>query len=1506
LPEAIARPQCSVVSDGVTTVGLLDTGCNPGSCIDRVFLAKLIKARLKQGKEPLTCDDCNVCMTMADATSKQQITKKYFIEFELSRTGFESMSFGDWYFPADLSVEVIIGYDALIGPVFQFAMSIYQFQHETWLSMQQVHGVDPDAMCNMIGNMDTCFEKAEDTQQQSMGIPGQDLYPQLRLLSDANINKQFKQQRIKGHAIYQVFSNAMGLGVRLGHKAKALNAYQVLFTQDCLPPMPTADFDDNRHVLYEDYAFGTDEHVMVPDSAKTGYVFMINDLLDDGAYNCKMRKVRGKHQVEVVADRDIEPGAILSLPYGIDWWCRWLCQQHRHMDTAEWQSLLAKASLVYSGLQTRVVKALHLMATEAHSFMMNHMNINPIEGEIYNPFAEAHIEGIEDQQIPDPASIPDELLPGGEIGSLMADYDVRKEKYLNGLEAQVDPAFMSDDLMTFLRSEECMDVFVPKKWIGLVDPVTKEPLVHTIRWFEKPPVKKFPMIRVRPEISGKAKKEADHLLYIMFWVASSSPLASSMLIAPKATDPFIRIVTNYAWMKGYMMVPKHPLVHVKDSLAFMKRGDPLTGKPFQLFCDLDMLASFHQLLIDEDSSECLSVVTPWGQYRPRFLPEGIPPATAMLQAAVDRVFSGCKDRLLTIYDNLLLGGTSKEDMLVQLKRVIGVCRSNNMLLKLTKCWFGAKQVKFFGYICDNEKYYLEQSRVESVQAITFPGDAGKSRAAKVKYMQRYLGMGNFFSGFIPEYAVLTAPLTDMIHDSFDWSQTSSPDNQWRTAFDTHKALIAASFELFHPDYDLDWVLRVDASSLGIGGVLFQKAKNGQLQPLHMFSQKFDVTGRKWHVMHQEAFAIFRCMQVMQGMLRGKQFLLQTDHRNLLWMEKSQNDKIIRMGQFMHSFLFVVEHIPGRINIVADMMSRWFPESDHIDTAHIVLELIDDDEGAFGGFSPLYFDECELADCTEQQLNHIDQVHGGTHGHPGWMRTWAKLNKYFPGHGYSVAQVRSFIDECAVCQKTRLRTSEYTIIPIPKHLPVRHPRFMIAMDGTKVITSALGNTYILVIYNLFTKHVVLYPMSDKTAVRCASTVYKYFSMFGLCDVVHTDLGSDFNSVAMRDLLHNWLGPQQSFALTGNPQADGVEPVVKAVLRHLSALVADGWDRNSWDLDIFLANCMLMLNNETHTTSPVTAIQATFGYADEKYFDFPAMAKVCDTKYVKQLQEQLEVMREITRKYQLDKKPVPKDIDFSQFNRFQPGDLVFLKLDKIQKSDKLVAFNKGPFEVLLHPVGHNHVSVRNLVTDSVDTKFNCQDLQVFFGSREEALVLARQDDQQHLVTAITAHRGDVYKRAEMTFLVQWADGDEQWMLYKPDIIDTEAFEIYCTNHTFILLRLLLMTVTVVNRLTKEANLGGIPAALVNTDFYFNLRSFGGLWYDARHLLPNRDSVTYLVPARICQLVNARGKKVQIQVKILPWTIEVDHFFLQYHCSQTQLRDSDHLLTTAECISWDLHQA
>ena len=350
------------------------------------------------------------------------------------------------------------------------------------------------------------------------------------------------------------------------------------------------------------------------------------------------------------------------------------------------------------------------------------------------------------------------------------------------------------------------------------------------------------------------------------------------------------------------------------------------------------------------------------------------------------------------------------------------------------------------------------------------------------------------------------------------------------------------------------------------------------------------------------------------------------------------------------------------------------------------------------------------------------------GHHGVLRTWYNLNRYFPGHGLSVQEVREYVSKCMNCQKTRLRSTERELQPVIKHLKASHPRHKVCIDGTMVVKAKGKTTNLLVVYNPFTKLVALYAMVDKTALSAARAIFTYFVTYGMCEIVHSDLGSDFTSATVYELLDGWCGVRQTFALQRNPQADGVEPMVKEVLRHITALVYDEDVETDWAEAENLGAVQLCINE--YNESGVSALAATFGELDAKYFNIPMYKDgTCSHPYVERLGKLLGELRARSAAYHQRRQVIgdnrrSKGVAEKQ-NVFQPGDFVLYKLEKMEKITKVRPKNKGPYKVVMHTVSSNHVQVRDLVYDHC-LVFDCKDLTICICTPDEAVEAARKDD------------------------------------------------------------------------------------------------------------------------------------------------------------------------------------
>ena len=129
-------------------------------------------------------------------------------------------------------------------------------------------------------------------------------------------------------------------------------------------------------------------------------------------------------------------------------------------------------------------------------------------------------------------------------------------------------------------------------------------------------------------------------------------------------------------------------------------------------------------------------------------------------------------------------------------------------------------------------------------------------------------------------------------------------------------------------------------------------------------------------------------------------------------------------------------------------------------------------------------------------------------------------------------------------------------------------------------------------------------------------------------------------------------------------------------------------------------------------------------------------------------------------------------------------MFYLLDsKLTVGNKLNSRKRGPYEVLEHANGSNVVVVKDLVTDTT-IRYNQKDLQLFIGSRESAIKLARLDDDQFIIDRILGYTGDPEKRSSMQFLVCYEDGEELFVKYSLDISSTKAFEDFYIRRFFFL--------------------------------------------------------------------------------------------------------------------------
>ena len=1031
-------------------------------------------------------------------------------------------------------------------------------------------------------------------------------------------------------------------------------------------------------------------------------------------------------------------------------------------------------------------------------------------GEIIHPWREPPEVCPEEQDTPDPLSFSEDILKFME----MPVEESRKE-YFDMISSHVgeEMKLKCPKIMERLRTEECVETFAPSRWDGIkVDPV----ILHTIGTLPKEM-----QVRARPvrkDLYAHAKMEFERLS-AYFYEPSTSSIASPLVIAPKATAPFIRFCGDYREVNKFIKIPQQPIPIVKHEL--------MKAASFKVYVDLDMANSFHQIPLNEEFANLLSVQTPWGLVKPRFLPEGVGPASGLLQHIVRQVFTGFEDWTIVIFDNFLILADDYEDAYQKFDKVLKRCSEYGIVLKMKKSFIGVDTVTFFGYEVTHGTWKLSDSRKAAIADMPFP--------TSMKGMQSFLGAALFFHNHVPDYSQWSAKLYEMTHAKFNWDP-----NKWtydyKKHFEEFKINIAEAAMLHFPDYSLPWVVRCDASDMAVGSVLYQEFTNedGNIehQAIAFSSKRFSGPASKWDTYKREAYAIYHAVQSFHYYLRGKDFLVETDHRNLQWIETSQTPIVVRWRALLQSYSFLIRHIPGVENKVADWMSRMYSITDDI---------------------ALPFESV------------MEAVHGGSAMHFGAAETWKRAKELFPGATIPLAAVRTYVKECPMCQK--MRDTGITGLP-SQTLTLKSQKYRkaVGIDHISVTREPdrNGNTCAIIIVEHFSHFPQVYAAKDYGADTVVATLLKHFATFGVFDEIVSDPGSAFMSDVVKQF-NELIGIRHKISLVGRHESNGCESLGGQFLRHLRTLVNDKRLNDRWSDDTVLPLVNFALcSHETPETGGYTPFQMKYGTQDAEYFRLPANLSpgARATEILKRLDENLELVRtisiekqaEIIQKRKQDDK-LPTTYAIGDYVLWNPRE----KQSDFAPAGKLGPNWFGPYEVIDH--SKNDVTIRHICIHTIEIQ-HVDRLKPFFGSKEDAIKMAKLDHNQFDIVGINYFTGNPHKRTSMLLNVTFAYNgitEAKMLPYGADIDRSQQFEIYINANP--ILFPLRYSASAATREINNMNRQAITRIVPNDTVYLNLRYFDGTdsaWFDSLDL-PEKDKI-YSVKIRVLAWENRNHTKLK----------------------------------------------
>ena len=370
-------------------------------------------------------------------------------------------------------------------------------------------------------------------------------------------------------------------------------------------------------------------------------------------------------------------------------------------------------------------------------------------------------------------------------------------------------------------------------------------------------------------------------------------------------DHSIRICVDFRRLNALSEPALYPMPRVDDFIDRVGQARYISA--------LDLSKGYWQVPMSQESKAKTAFITPYGLYQFNVMPFGLQGAPATFQRLMDKVLEGLESFSAAYLDDIIIYSQSWAEHIRHVRKVLEVLRSSNLTVKLRKCQLGMDECRYLGHVVGNGKVKPGLDKVKAVE--TFPKPRSK------KEVRGFLGLTGYYRRFISNYSTIAAPLSDLTRRSaplqLHWTESCEE------AFQTLKQALCQEPVLLTPDFEKMFTLQTDASDRGIGAVLSQRGSDGKEHPVAYFSKKLLPREERYATVEKECLAIKLGIEAFRVYLLGKPFLVQTDHKALMWMDrlKEGNARLTRWALALQPYTYTVVHRKGLDNGNADALSR---------------------------------------------------------------------------------------------------------------------------------------------------------------------------------------------------------------------------------------------------------------------------------------------------------------------------------------------------------------------------------------------------------------------------------------------------------------------------------------------------------------------------------------------------------------------------------------------------------
>ncbi|KAD4888104.1 hypothetical protein E3N88_20177 [Mikania micrantha] len=398
-----------------------------------------------------------------------------------------------------------------------------------------------------------------------------------------------------------------------------------------------------------------------------------------------------------------------------------------------------------------------------------------------------------------------------------------------------------------------------------------------------------PQRRLNPNMGEVVKKEVLRLLDVgLIYPISNSSWVSPVHvvskkggmtvvvnekkeIVPTRTVTGWRVCIDYRKLNDATRKDHFPLPFIDQML------ERLSGQQF--YCFLNGFSGYFQIPIAPEDQEKTTFTCSYSTFAYRRMPFGLCNAPATFQRCMVAIFQDMIETSMEVFmDDFSVFGSSFDQCLINLEKMLRRCVETNLMLNWEKCHFMVTEGIVLGHKISRNGIQVDKAKIETISKLPPP--------TSVKAVRSFLGHAGFYRRFIKDFSKITRPITRLLEKDVQFVF----DDDCLRAFKYLKERLRLDKHFHH---------------------------------IYYASKTIDAAQENYTTTEKELLAVVYAFDKFRSYLVLSKTVVYTDHAALryLFAKKDAKPRLIRWILLLSEFDIEIKDKKGAENVAADHLSR---------------------------------------------------------------------------------------------------------------------------------------------------------------------------------------------------------------------------------------------------------------------------------------------------------------------------------------------------------------------------------------------------------------------------------------------------------------------------------------------------------------------------------------------------------------------------------------------------------